>query len=123
MKHVKACAVWVSWAPLWPQERLIRTTVGRIIFNRALPPEIWFINELLDRKGVDSVVARCYKHLGRQVTADTVDNIKDMGFKFATRSGITIAVSDIQVPESKATILDRTSAREKSTPNNNIAVV
>lgn len=97
----------------WPQERIIRTTVGRIIFNRALPPEIWFINELLDRKGVDGVVARCYKHLGRQVTADTVDNIKDMGFKFATRSGITIAVSDIQVPDSKATILDRTSAEEE----------
>jgi len=97
----------------WPQERLLRTTVGRIIFNRALPTEIWFINELLDRKGVDSVVARCYKHLGRQVTADTVDNIKDLGFKFATRSGITIAVSDIQVPEAKAAILERTSAEEE----------
>ena len=97
----------------WPQERMLHTTVGRIIFNRALPPEIWFINELLDRKGVDGVVARCYKHLGRQVTADTVDNIKDMGFKFATRSGITIAVSDIQVPEAKAMILDRTTAEEE----------
>lgn len=97
----------------WPQDRMLRTTVGRIIFNRALPTEIWFINELLDRKGVDSVVARCYKHLGRQVTADTVDNIKDMGFKFATRSGITIAVSDIQVPESKATILERTTTEEE----------
>jgi len=97
----------------WPKERLIRTTVGRIIFNRSLPPEIWFINEMLDRKGVDSVVARCYKHLGRQVTADTVDNIKDLGFKFATRSGITIAVSDIQVPENKAAILERTSAEEE----------
>ncbi|MEZ4729222.1 MAG: DNA-directed RNA polymerase subunit beta' [Caldilineaceae bacterium] len=97
----------------WPENRLLRTTVGRILFNRALPTEIWFINELLDRKGVDSVVARCYKHLGRQVTADTVDNIKDLGFKFATRSGITIAVSDIQVPDAKATILERTSAEEE----------
>lgn len=97
----------------WPQERLMRTTVGRIIFNRSLPTEIWFINELLDRKGVDSVVARCYKHLGRQVTADTVDNIKDMGFKFATRSGITIAVSDIQVPTAKAMILDRATVEEE----------
>ena len=48
----------------WPKERLMRTTVGRIIFNRALPEELWFVNELLDRKGVDAVVARCYKHLG-----------------------------------------------------------
>lgn len=94
----------------WPKERLLKTTVGRIIFNRALPTELWFINQLLDRKGVDSVVARCYKHLGRQVTAQVVDNIKDLGFKFATRSGITIAVSDIRVPEKKGAILERTNA-------------
>ena len=97
----------------WPKERLLKTTVGRIIFNQALPPEIWFINELLDRKGVDQVVARCYKHLGRQKTADTVDNIKDMGFRYATRSGITIAVSDIRVPVEKAAILERTTLEEE----------
>ena len=94
----------------WPKQRLMRTTVGRIIFNRALPEELWFVNELLDRKGVDSVVARCYKHLGREKTAVTVDNIKDLGFRFATRSGITIAISDINVPEKKADILERTTA-------------
>ncbi|MFN8491386.1 MAG: DNA-directed RNA polymerase subunit beta' [Caldilineaceae bacterium] len=94
----------------WPKERLLKTTVGRIIFNRALPAELWFINTLLDRKGVDGVVARCYKHLGRQVTAEVVDNIKDLGFRFATRSGITIAVSDIRVPDQKTAILERTNA-------------
>ncbi len=97
----------------WPKERVMRTTVGRIIFNQALPPEIWFINELLDRKAVDQVVARCYKHLGRQKTADTVDNIKDMGFRYATRSGITIAVSDIRVPVEKAAIMERTTNEEE----------
>jgi DNA-directed RNA polymerase subunit beta' len=94
----------------WPKERLMRTTVGRIIFNRALPEELWFVNELLDRKGVDQIVARCYKHLGRDATANTVDNIKDLGFKFATISGITIAISDINVPEKKAAILELTTA-------------
>ncbi|GIK74973.1 MAG: DNA-directed RNA polymerase subunit beta' [Chloroflexota bacterium] len=93
----------------WPRDRLMRTTVGRIIFNRALPEELWFVNELLDRKGVDMVVARCYKHLGRAVTAETVDNIKDLGFQYATRSGITIAISDINVPERKAEILEQTT--------------
>lgn len=93
----------------WPTDRLITTTVGRIIFNRHLPEQLWYVNEVLDRKGVDSVVARCYKHMGRDVTAEVVDNIKDMGFKYATRSGITIAVSDIQVPDVKAEILDRTT--------------
>jgi len=89
--------------------RLIRTTVGRIIFNSILPDELHFVNEALDRKGVDDIVDRCYKHLGRAVTAELVDNIKDIGFKFATRSGITIAVSDIKVPQAKAEILDATT--------------
>lgn len=97
----------------WPEERLMRTTVGRIIFNRSLPPEIWFVNELLDRKGVDNIVGRCYKYMGREVTAVTVDNIKDTGFRYATQSGITIAVSDIRVPEEKASIIDRTTSEEE----------
>ena len=91
----------------WPKERIFRTTVGRIIFNRALPEELLFVNELLDKKGVNDVVELCYKHLGQAITAEVVDNIKDVGFKFATQSGITIAVSDIQVPDSKDEILER----------------
>ncbi len=93
----------------WPRDRIIRTTIGRIIFNRALPEELWFVNDLLDKKGVNEVIDLCYKHLGREVTAETVDNIKDLGFEYATRSGITIAVSDIQVPHEKDKIVERTS--------------
>jgi DNA-directed RNA polymerase subunit beta' len=94
---------------IWPDSRIVRTTVGRIIFNRAIPQELWFVNDLLDKKLVNLVVERCYKHLGREVTAELADNIKDLGFKYATQSGITIAVSDIQVPEQKQEILDRTT--------------
>ncbi|MBI1295302.1 DNA-directed RNA polymerase subunit beta' [bacterium] len=93
----------------WPKQRLVRTTVGRIIFNRSLPQELWFVNELLDKKGVNNVVERSYKHLGGDVTAEVADNIKDIGFRYATQSGITIAVSDIQVPEQKHEILERTT--------------
>ncbi len=94
---------------LWPQERFMRTTVGRILFNKIMPQELWFINEVMDKKGVNVVVERCYKHLGRAVTAIVVDAIKDIGFLFATRSGITIAVSDIKVPEEKPVILEKTT--------------
>ncbi len=94
---------------IWPKERLMQTTVGRVIFNRSLPEELWFVNDTLDRKGVDNIVGRCYKHLGREKTAVLVDNIKDIGFSFATRSGITIAVSDIRVPDAKAEIIEKTS--------------
>ncbi|MEM7533124.1 MAG: DNA-directed RNA polymerase subunit beta' [Chloroflexota bacterium] len=93
----------------WPAERIMRTTMGRIRLNRRLPEELSFINRLLDKKGINQVVEVCYKHLGPEVTADTVDRIKEMGFEFATTSGVTIAVSDIQVPEEKAEILERTT--------------
>ncbi len=99
----------------WPEERIVTTTVGRIIFNRSLPEEVWFVNDLLDKKGVNEVVERVYKHLGGEVTAEVVDNIKDLGFKYATKSGITIAVSDIRVPEEKREIIENTTAEvEKS---------
>ena len=93
----------------WPTERIMRTTIGRIIFNRSIPEELWYINEAQDRKAVDKIIERCYKHLGRGITAKVVDNIKDLGFKYATFSGITIAVSDIHVPEQKPEILDKTN--------------
>ncbi|MGL4650617.1 MAG: DNA-directed RNA polymerase subunit beta', partial [Caldilineaceae bacterium] len=47
---------------IWPKERLMSTTVGRVLFNRSLPEELWYVNETLDRKGVDNIVGRCYKH-------------------------------------------------------------
>lgn len=99
----------------WPKNRLINTSVGRIIYNRALPEEIWYVNEVQDKKGVNDVVERCYRHLGSDVTGQVVDNIKDLGFLYATYSGITIAVSDIDVPEVKPQILAATEEEvEKS---------
>ncbi|MDH7485984.1 MAG: DNA-directed RNA polymerase subunit beta' [Anaerolineae bacterium] len=92
----------------WPRERLLETTVGRVIFNESLPPELHFVNETLDKKGVSEVVAECYQRLGEQRTVEVVDAIKKLGFEFATRSGLSIAISDIRVPETKADILART---------------
>ena len=92
----------------WPKERLLETSAGRVIFNEALPPELHFVNETLDKKGVNEIVAECYQRLGEEGTVETVDQIKRLGFEFATRSGLSIAVSDIHVPEAKSDILART---------------
>jgi DNA-directed RNA polymerase subunit beta' len=92
----------------WPRERLLETTVGRIIFNEAVPPQLHFINETLEKKGISDVVAECYQKLGEQQTVKLVDDIKRLGFEYATRSGLSIAVSDIQVPKQKQEILSRT---------------
>ncbi|MDO8673412.1 MAG: DNA-directed RNA polymerase subunit beta', partial [Dehalococcoidia bacterium] len=82
------------------------TTVGRIIFNEILPPEMGYRNGVMDKKGLKKVVADCYRQLGNTATAQLVDDIKRLGFQYATRSGITIAVSDIQIPPDKKDILN-----------------
>ena len=93
----------------WPANRLIETTPGRVIFNLGLPPQLQFVNEVMEKKAVNNLVGECYELLGQEATANMVDVIKEMGFRYATQSGFTIAVSDIQVPEIKAEILERTT--------------
>jgi DNA-directed RNA polymerase subunit beta' len=87
--------------------KLIETTVGRILFNEALPEEIGFRNETMDSKALKKVVQDCYRFLGMDGTSEVVDKLKDIGFKYATRSGVTISVSEIKVPEEKQEILER----------------
>ena len=84
----------------------VQTTAGRIIFNEVLPSEISYKNEVMDKKALKNVVAECYKLLGNETTAEVVDRIKHTGFTYATRSGITIAMNDIKVPEGKAKLLE-----------------
>ena len=89
------------------KKKLIETTVGRVIFNEILPPELRFVNEPLDKKQLKELVANVYAKLGPEGTSEVVDKIKDIGFVYATRSGLTIAIDDITVPEEKQTILAR----------------
>ena len=88
-----------------PVEQLLQTTVGRIIFNEKLPPRLRFKNATMDRKALRRIVDECYRVLGSEATAHLVDGIKDVGFDFATRGGMTIAVDDIQVPAMKGALL------------------
>ena len=91
--------------------RVSQTTVGRVIFNEILPPEVRGVNETLDKKKLKELVEQVYAKLGPDGTAEIVDRIKDICFRFATRSGLTIAIDDITVPNEKYTILDRVSAK------------
>jgi DNA-directed RNA polymerase subunit beta' len=85
----------------------IETTVGRALFNQILPEELRYVNEILDKGALKDLVGLCYDKLGLEATAEMVDRFKDVGFKYATRSGTTISVSDITVPAAKKDILDR----------------
>ncbi|MBN2099379.1 MAG: DNA-directed RNA polymerase subunit beta' [Dehalococcoidia bacterium] len=85
-------------------ERL-KTTVGRIIFNSVLPREMGFVNETVDKAMLKKLIARCLKLGGSEAAAQMVDKTKHLGFIYATRSGTTISVSDVKVPEEKNQVL------------------
>jgi DNA-directed RNA polymerase subunit beta' len=89
------------------EEHMIDTTVGRVIFNHILPEEIQFVNWSLDKGGLKDLVAELYEISGEGVTPDVADRIKDIGFTYATRSGYTIAVSDITIPPEKPEIIQQ----------------
>jgi DNA-directed RNA polymerase subunit beta' len=90
-----------------PESRLIETTVGRVLFNAILPEEMQFVNWTLDKGGVKDLIADVYEICGEAVTTRVADLVKDIGFEYATRSGYSIAVSDVTVPHEKAAIVDK----------------
>jgi DNA-directed RNA polymerase subunit beta' len=90
-----------------PQAEPEPCTIGRAIFNRILPDELRFVQETLGKKGLNNLVARAYEIVGSEITTEIVDQIKDYGFKYATVSGTTIAVSDLTIPEQRGEILER----------------
>ncbi|HNT53826.1 MAG TPA: DNA-directed RNA polymerase subunit beta' [Anaerolineaceae bacterium] len=88
-----------------PERKLIDTTVGRVLFNRILPAEIRFVNDVLDKGGVKDLIAQVYEFCGEEVTTEVADNVKAIGFEYAMRSGSTLSVSDITIPAEKDEIL------------------
>ena len=95
------------------QERCqrVKTSAGRIIFNSVLPPELGFYNKAIDKSGLKQIVTDCYKLLSNEDTAVVLDNLKQLGFHYTTKSGITIATSDIEVPQSKPKLLEEAEER------------
>lgn len=88
-----------------PEIRIIDTTVGRAIFNDILPESMRFTNIPLDKGGIRDLIADIYDLDGQEVTTQVADNIKDIGFRYASQSGSTLAVADITVPPEKAEMI------------------
>jgi len=84
-----------------------KTSVGRIIFNDALPDELGFRNELVDKKLLKRLTSECYRRLGNAATASMLDGIKRLGFEYSTKSGLTVAISDLHIPSDKNSIIHR----------------
>ena len=92
-------------------EQRIKTSVGRIIFNEVLPFELGFRNKVIDKSGLKQIVVDCFKLLSSEDTSIVLDSLKQLGFSYATKSGTTIAMSDIKVPQSKPKLLEEAEER------------
>ena len=88
----------------------LQTTPGRLIFNQVLLPEgLEYHNNVMDKQALKELTSECYRIIGNDRTQVVLDQIKHLGFRYATQAGVTIAISDIKVPEDKAVLLDEAS--------------
>jgi DNA-directed RNA polymerase subunit beta' len=102
------------------------TTLGKIIFNRPVPQNLGFVERnpedaesmvkpevdfLVDKKNLGKIIDRCISMHGTNVAATVLDNIKNQGYKFSTRSGITVSVFDAIIPEKKKEYVDAAQAK------------
>jgi len=91
--------------PIEFNKQYMETTVGRVILNDVLPEDMPFINGLLKKKGLAQLVQYCYLRFGLATTVHMLDKVKDLGFHYATRAGISIGIDDMVVPQQKATLV------------------
>lgn len=104
----------------FPGYGLVTTTLGRMIFNEILPEEIryfykkddgWHLGIMMDKKELGKLVAETYRQFGNSKTALVIDSVKKLGYSFACRAGMTVAIADINIPPEKKEILAATEGR------------
>ncbi len=77
---------------------IIETSVGRIQFNEIVPEVLGFVNKTMNKNSLSNLITRSLNEAGEEITVQFADDLKDIGFEFATRSGVSIAASDMMVP-------------------------
>jgi DNA-directed RNA polymerase subunit beta' len=86
-------------------KQFINTTVGRAILNDRLPEGMPYVNGLLKKKGIGQLINYLYLNLGLEVTVHSLDRIKELGFQYATKSGLSVGLDDMVIPDSKYTVV------------------
>ena len=99
-------------------EKLIDTSVGRVIFNQVVPHEVGYINELLTKKSLRDIIGMVLKKTGMAKTAKFLDDIKELGFRTAFRGGLSFNLGDIQTPAEKAVIIKEAHEQVEEVMNN-----
>ncbi|MCK4661929.1 MAG: DNA-directed RNA polymerase subunit beta' [Bacteroidales bacterium] len=98
--------------------KLIETTVGRVLFNECVPEEVGFINEILTKKSLRDIIGNIYKKCGLAVTANFLDDIKDIGYKMAFKGGLSFNLDDVIVPEEKTKLVEEGYKNVEEVMNN-----
>ncbi len=93
------------------KEGLFETTVGRIIFNRVLPDELPYVNEIADTKRLGEIIRHSIELFGNEITAKLLDDIKEVGFKYATRSGFSWGMGDLPELPEKSKLIEEGNER------------
>jgi DNA-directed RNA polymerase subunit beta' len=92
---------------------IVDTTLGRALFNEALPADYPFVNEVVDKKRLGAIVNDLAERYTKVEVAAALDNLKDTGFYWATRSGVTVSIEDVVTPPAKAEILEKYEGQAK----------
>jgi len=90
--------------------RVVNTTVGRVIFNDSIPAGLPYFNGTLKKKGLTSLVNYSHIRLGHEMTVKMLDDLKNLGFLYATRAGISIGIDDLVTPEAKKPLVKKAEA-------------
>jgi len=94
---------------------LLETTVGRIMFNSILPDDYEYVNDEINKKRMSKLVTDLIKKYGIENIPKMLDQIKSFGFHYATRSGVTWSIDDLQIPEEKPAIIEKATEEVKET--------
>ncbi|HEY5912469.1 MAG TPA: DNA-directed RNA polymerase subunit beta'', partial [Verrucomicrobiae bacterium] len=87
-------------------KKVIETTVGRVIFSEIWPPELGFPNKSVKKSELGDLIWRCYKICGHEKTVIMLDKLKELGFREATRAGVSIGIDDMIIPKEKTQQID-----------------
>jgi DNA-directed RNA polymerase subunit beta' len=87
--------------------RILETTAGRVVFNQIWPASLGFYNKVCGKKQLSDIIWRCYQVSGQATTVETLDRLKEVGFRAATSAGISIGVSDMIIPKEKTGLVEK----------------
>src|SRR5438045_941301 len=86
--------------------KIINTTVGRVLLNEQLPKQMPYVNGLLKKKGLQQLVQKCYLDFGLERTVEMLDSLKNLGFAYATRSGLSIGIDDLVITANQPPLVE-----------------